>query len=424
MSAFGLAFMVSSYLVATAMFQMPAARAGDLLGRRRMFLAGLALLCVFSLASGLAWSERSLLVFRFLAGLGSALFFSSNMAILTAVFPREQRGRALGVNAAVVYLAVASGPFLGGMLAHYFGWRSIFLVSSALAVLALGLSRWSIRDEWAEAKGEPFDHPGSLLYILAIGGMVFGFSFLPRWYGWLLLGLGAAALPLFAWRQRSAEYPMFKLDLLLCNRQFRLASLSAMINYAASFAIPFTMSLYLQFVKGFDPRTAGFIMMVQPAVQTVLSPLAGRFSDKINPSILTTAGMSAITIGLVLLSQLSGDSAGYQYVGILVLVGIGFGLFASPNVNIIMGSVAPRDSGLASATTGTVRLIGQAMSMAMASLIMYHYMGRQELTPEMAERFLPAMRAAFLVFAMICGAGLYASAAKLAQGKKRGAGCE
>lgn len=413
MSAFSLTFLVSAYLVAAAMFQMPAARIADMRGRRKIYLLGLGVFSVFSLASGLSWSGASLTAFRFLSGVGSAMVFATNMAILTAVFPKNERGKALGVNTAVVYFSAAAGPFLGGLLAARFGWRSIFFVCTVVAVLSMIVAVFAINDEWTEAKGEAFDTPGTGIYLVAVGGVIFGFSFLPLWAGWALLLVGAVAFVLFAWTEKRVASPMIHLDLFYENRHFRLSSLSAMINYSASFAIGFVMSLYLQYVKGMGTDSAGLALMAQPVTQMLLSPFAGKLSDRVNPSILATSGMGLICVGLIGLSQLGGETPVWGSVIILAVIGVGFALFSSPNMNLIMGSVASKDAGLASATTGTARLLGQSLSIATTSLIVNAYLGRQALTMETSGLFLPAMNMAFWIFAGICLVGVYTSASKL-----------
>ena len=413
MPAFSLTFVVSLYLVATAMFQMPAARLADLIGKRRVFLMGLGIFGLFCLLGGMAWSGTALIVSRFFCGVGSALAYATNMAILTSVFPKEKRGQALGINTAVVYFAVATGPFLGGQLAHYFGWRSIFFSSAALTALAIGAALYSIKDEWVDAKGESFDYGGGTTYILAIAAIVMGFSHLPLPTGWALLAAGLAGAAFFVRLERRTAYPLLQTDVFFHNRHFRLASLSAMINYSASFAIGFILSLYLQYVVGMSANHAGFVLIAQPVVQSILSPVGGWLSDRVNPSILTTTGMGCISVGLFLLSRLTPDTPIMHVVYILILVGIGFALFSSPNVNIIMGSVSRRLSGLASATTGTARQLGQSLSIAMTSLIIHHFMGNGELSRANAHLFLPAMQWGFLLFGGICLVGMYTSASKL-----------
>ncbi len=419
MSAFSLTFIVSGYLVGTSMFQMPAARVSDILGRRRMFILGLSLFGLFTLLSGFAWSGTALIVFRFLSGVGSAFVFATNMAILTSVFPKEKRGAALGVNTSVVYFSVAIGPFLGGLLAHHFGWRSIIYVTTGVTVLAIIAAVVTIKDEWVLAKGEPYDTAGAGLYSIAVAALVFGFSLLPLAVGWFLVLVAAVGTCLFIRTENRIPYPMLKVHIFKENRHFRLASLSAMINYSASFAIGFILSLYLQYVIGMTPDRAGLVLIAQPVTQTLLAPVGGWLSDRVNPSILTTGGMGAITVGLFFLSYLTPTTSMWYVVAILVLVGIGFAMFSPPNANIIMSSVSRRDSGLASATTGTARQIGQSMSIAMTSLIIHHYMGRNELTRETAEMFLPAMQTGFLIFAAICLVGCYTSASKLLYGGHR-----
>ncbi len=418
MSAFALTFVVSLYLAASAMFQMPAARAADLLGRRKLFLIGLAFFALFTLASAFAWSGTVLIICRFLAGLASALVFATNMAILTAVFPKEKRGQALGVNTAVVYFAIAVGPFLGGLLAHYFGWRSILFLSAALTLVAIVASAFAIKDEWQVAAGEPYDKPGTALYIAGVAALIFGFSFLPGNSGWALLAAAALGLYAFVKTELATPAPMLKLNLFLENRHFRLAALSAMINYSAAFAIGFILSLYLQSVRGLDTRAAGFVLISQPVIQTLAALLGGWLSDRVNPSILTTSGMGLITVGLLLLVPLTATTPLYYIVLVQLLIGVGFGLFSPPNSNLIMGSVSQRDSSTASATTGTARQIGQSLSIAITSLVVHHYMGDHPLSPGTAGLFLPAVRTAFLLFAGICLAGCYTSASKLMGGKE------
>ncbi len=247
LSAFTLTFLISGYLVGTTMFQMPAARLADLVGKRRLYLIGVTVLGVFTLMCGLAWSGPVLILFRFFSGVGSALVFATNMAILTAIFPKERRGRALGINTAVVYFAIAAGPFLGGLLAQHFGWRAIFYVAAFLTFVAVVTGATSIKDEWIEGKGEPYDYAGSGVYAAAIACIVMGFSHLPLTAGWILLAVGFVAGALFVRLQLRAAYPMLKLEVFAKNRHFRLSSLSAMINYSASFAVGFILSLYCTF---------------------------------------------------------------------------------------------------------------------------------------------------------------------------------
>ncbi len=368
---------------------------------------------VFSILSGLAWSAFTLIFFRFLAGIGSACVFGTNMAVLSDVFPLKQRGKALGLYTAVVYAAVAVGPVLGGLVAHYFTWRGVFFSGAVIGIPALIMSAAWIKDEWNPAHGEPFDYRGSLVFALALSGIILGCSLLHGIWAWPILEVGAIGMVFFVRLQETTSHPVIDLNLFFTNRHFRLSSLSAMINYSASFALGFILSLYLQYVKGMDARHAGFILMIQPIVQTIFSPLTGRFSDKINPSIMTTSGMAIITAALVVLSGIGPETSIVFISVVMAAVGFGFALFSSPNVNIIMGSVQKRYYGLASATTGTARLIGQAMSLAIATMAIHAHMGDEKMSVDNADLFIASMKTAFLVFAALCAAGVYTSASKI-----------
>lgn len=419
LSAYFLTFLFSTYLVSTAIFQMPAARIADLLGRRKMYLAGLAIFAVFALLGGVAWSGTALLLCRIFSGVGSAILFATGLTLLVAVFPKGESGKALGINTAVVYTSTSAGPFLGGLMTQYLGWRSIFFLSFAVAAATFILAARYIKDEWIVAKGESFDYKTASAYAVSLAGLIFGFSLLPGLLGWVLLAGGGLVLLLFIHLDHRSAYPLVKLDLFSQNRVFRLSALSSMINYASSFAIGFMMSLYLQYGKGMDPGRAGMVIMVQPISQALLSPLAGRVSDRMDPSILTTAGMSVTTFGLLTLSFVAPDTSLVWIVVTLAVIGASFAVFSAPNSNLIMGSVSRRDSGAASATIGTARLIGQSLSIAIASLVVHHHIGTAQLTRDSNAQLMPIVHSAFLIFAAICAVGVYASAHKLKGGKGR-----
>ncbi len=193
------------------------------------------------------------------------------------------------------------------------------------------------------------------------------------------------------------------------NAVFALSNLSALINYAATYALSFLLSLYLQYIKGLSPRTAGLIMLAQPLMMAAFSPLAGRLSDRIEPRIVASAGMAMSAAGLFLTAFLTSQSSLAVIVAILLLCGLGFALFSSPNTSAIMGSVPPRQYGVASATTGIMRLIGQMLSMGIAALIIALYVGEVEITATQHPAFLRAFRAGFFLCAGLCCVGILAS---------------
>ncbi len=415
--AFSLSWISTAYLLAAAMFLVPVGRFADIRGRRRVFLAGMIGYTFVSFLCGLATSEGMLIALRALQGATDALMFATATAIVTSVYPPRERGKALGVNVASVYAGLALGPFIGGFITEYLGWRSIFYFTTALGLLVIGLTIWKMRDEWAEAAGQKMDSVGAVFYAAALLAVMNGFRLLPDLSGVVVMIAGIALLAVFVLWERRTTYPVLDMGLFRRNVVFGMSNLSALINYAATFALTFLMSLYLQYIKGLDPRAAGLVMLSQPVIMSAFSPLAGRLSDRVEPRVVASAGMAMSTAGLLLTSFLDPGSSLAHIVAILMLCGLGFALFSSPNVSAIMGSVDRKHYGVASATTSAMRLIGQMLSMATAGMIIALYVGKVEITAQNHASFLGGFRAAFLIFAGLCLGGIFAS---LARGRLHG----
>jgi EmrB/QacA subfamily drug resistance transporter len=412
-----LSWITTAYLLAAAMLLVPVGRIADIRGRRKVFLAGMAGYTVVSFLCTLATSETMLIALRALQGCTDALMFGTSTAIVTSVYPPQQRGRALGVIVASVYSGSALGPFVGGVLTQSLGWRSIFWLTTLMGALVVGLSLWKMRGEWAEARGQKMDVIGSVLYALGLLGIMYGFRLLPSASGaWFIVG-GAAVLAAFVLRENRTASPVLDMSLFRRNIVFALSNLSALVNYAATYALSFLLSLYLQYIKGLSPRSAGIVLLAQPIMMAVFSPLAGRLSDRVEPRIVASTGMAMSAAGLFLTAFLDGQSSLAVIVAILVLCGLGFALFSSPNTSAIMGSVPRQQYGVASATTGIMRLIGQMLSMGIAALIIALYVGEVEITPLQHAAFLRAFRAGFFLCAGLCCLGILAS---LARGNVRG----
>jgi len=404
-----LSWISTAYLLAAAMFLVPMGRVADIHGRKKVFLAGMAGYAVVSLLCALAASEAMLIALRALQGFTDAMMFGTSLAIVTSVYPPEQRGRALGITVASVYAGGALGPFIGGLLTQLLGWRSIFLLTMVFGLFVTALALWKVRGEWAEARGQKMDVVGSLFYACTLFAVMYGFRLLPAVTGlWLIIG-GAVLLAAFVWRESRVASPVLDVSLFRRSSVFALSNLSALINYAATFALSFLLSLFLQYIKGYTPRSAGLIMLAQPVMMAVFSPLAGRLSDRVEPRIVASVGMAMSAAGLLLTAFLRSESSLASIIAILLLCGLGFGLFSSPNTSAIMGSVERKHYAVASATTGAMRLIGQTLSMGIAALVIALYVGQVEITPERYAAFLNAFRAGFLIFAGLCGAGIFAS---------------
>ncbi len=418
MGAVSLTWIATAYLISTAMFQIPFARIADIVGRRKIFITGLVIFTVCCMLCGFATSGAMLIAVRFLDGMGSAMMFGTNIAIISSLFPPERRGKALAINTAVVYAALAAGPFFGGMLTHYFGWHSIFFVAAGVAMVVLALALLLLRGEWVEARGEKFDVTGAVLYGIGLAGIIFGFSDLPSTIGFVSLGAGIAAIVAFISYERRHTFPVLNVKLFSGNRTFALSSLAALINYASTMGITFMLSLSLQYVRGLDASHAGRILICQALVQSVFSLIAGGLSTRIQPAVLASSGMGLICCGLIVLVVfISTSTPIWLLIGILVILGIGFGIFSSPNTNVVMGSVSKKNYSQASAVLGTMRLAGQSFSMGIAGMAISFMVGSDKITPELHPAFLHSMRITFIIFVILCAAGVYASASRVARTK-------
>lgn len=406
-SAMQLGLVETTYVLSASIFLLAMGRLGDIHGRRKIFQLGI---LVFSLTGGLisqAWTVEAVIGLRFLQGMGGSMVMATTMAMVVSTFPPNERGKALGIAIASVYAGISCGPFFGGMLIAGLGWRSIFYLLIPLGILTYLVARLKMREEWADAAGEPFDWPGLLIYGPSILLLIVGVSNLSKgWWAWLLLLLANIGFGLFIWWEGRSRYPILNIDLLRNNRVFALSNLAALFNYAATFGVTFFLSLYLQYVKGMEPHQAGTVLITQPIVQTLLSPFCGRLSDRVPAGWVATVGMTLCALGLAFAANLTANSSLSMVLLLLVFLGAGFACFSSPNVSVIMGSVESRYLGVASGLNSSVRTLGMMTSMMIITLIFSYLMHGQPVTAETQPAFLASMHWALVIFCSLCVIGI------------------
>jgi EmrB/QacA subfamily drug resistance transporter len=400
-----LGWVTTSYLLAAAMSLVPFGKMADLVGRKRVFTGGLLLFAVSSLLAALAPSGAVLIGLRAVQGLGGAMIAATIVAILTSVFPAEERGKALGISTAATYVGLSLGPLIGGFLTQQLGWRSIFLINAPLGFLAIVIVVWKLEGEWQADKREPFDICGAAVYSLSLLAIMYGLSLLPTTAGVGAICCGTIGLLVFVWWEARAESPLLNLALFRGNKLFALSNATALITYMGSFAVGFLLNLYLQYIRSLTPQEAGLVLVSRPAVMAVFSPLAGRISDRFEPRVVASAGLALCVAGLSLLASLSPNANLSLVVVGLVLFGLGFAFFSSPNVNAIMGAVGSRYYGVASAMIGTTRLIGQMLSMVIATLVLALRVGKGEIVPEHYPQLLSGLRTALWMSVGLCTVG-------------------
>ena len=407
-------WVTTSYLIAAAAFLVPFGKLSDIYGRKRIFAVGTLVFSLSSLLAALSTSSDMLMAARVIQGISGAMIFGTSIALLLSAYPAEERGRVLGINVASTYFGLSIGPFIGGIMTDHFGWRSIFYLNIPLGLIAFTLLVWKLKEDWAASKGERFDIPGAIIYILMLIAITYGLASLPSTLGICLFAGGVLAIAAFVKWELRAKNPVLDIKLFKNNLAFAMSNVAALINYSATYALAFLLSLYLQYIKGFTAEKAGFILVTQPVVQAIFSPIAGKLSDKFEPRVLASIGMALSAVGLALYIFLSDATSLGYIIGGQVLIGFGFALFSSPNTNAVMSSVENRYYGVASSTVATMRQVGMTLSMGIAAVLFAVYIGKVQITPEYYDAFLKSVKVAFIIFSCLCVAGVFAS---LARGK-------
>jgi EmrB/QacA subfamily drug resistance transporter len=404
-----LSWIATSYLLAAALCLVPFGKLADIYGRKKIFLIGMSLFTLTSFLSAISVSAPMLIVFRIFQGAGSSMCFATGMAILVSVYPPQERGKVLGIAVAAVYSGLSCGPFFGGLIVNHFSWRSIFLINIPFGVAIILLVFFKLKGEWKGAEGEKFDLTGSIIYSTAIFAFMYGISILPKPLSIILILTGlAGAVAFFKW-ETIVAHPVFEIPLFLNNRTFAFSCLAALINYSATFAVAFLLSLYLQYIKGLSPQGAGTVLVFTPIMQAVFSPFAGKLSDKVEPRVISSLGMALTAFGLIFLILLDNQTHLTFIIAVLVILGLGFALFSSPNMNAIMGSVDKRFYGIASASVGTMRLLGQMLSMGIVTLIFALFIGRAQITPQYYPMLINSTKLVFTVSTCLCICGIFFS---------------
>ena len=409
-SALVLSWIVTGYILASAVFLLPMGRIADIAGRQKIFLWGTVGFTLFTFLCAVSWSIDSLVLFRVLQGITAAMIYATGMAIISSVYPAGQRGKAMGLVVTATYTGLSLGPVLGGFICQHLGWRSIFFFTALVGLFAVVFIMIRVRDKSISARGEKFDLAGSLLYMFGLAALLYGMSSLSSTpLAKYILIAGVILMTVFILLESRIPFPLINLRLFSHNIVFAFSNLAAMINYSATFAIGFLLSLYLQVIRGYNPQTAGLVLLAQPVIMALFSSFAGSLSDRIEPRIVASCGMGLNALGLFLFTLLGTATPVWMVALNLALIGFGFALFSSPNTNAIMGSVDKQFYGVAASTVSTMRMIGMSISMAVVTLLIALFIGDTELRQTDPALFLTSFRIAFAIFGILCAGGVFAS---------------
>lgn len=406
-------WVVTAFLIGSVVGLLPFGRLSDMKGRKRVFIWGLVGNTVCTFLCALTTSYHILIVLRFLQGLSMSMVFGTSMALLVSCYDKSKRGQIIGYAASSVYTGISFGPVIGGFITDYLGWRYIFWITGA-ALAFNYLIIYKVKQEWYGNRVYKFDYIGSFLYMMMTFLFLYGVSDWTRdTYVHYFPVISLVIFIIFLIQQYKSSAPLIDLRI-FANLAYSLSNLASLIHYSATFAIGFLISLYLQVIRGMDAFSAGLILLIQPLLMALVSPKAGSLSDRFSPSNIASIGMGCMVVGLYIFSYLAENTALYLIIGNLILIGIGFGLFSSPNTNAVMSSVNKEFFGIASSVLAIMRLVGQAMSMALVTLILSIYSENIK-AMNYHDGLLEAFHIAFLVFTGLCILALLAS---LVRGKK------
>ncbi len=412
MTASELSWVNMSFLLASAAFLVPLGKIADHLGRKKMFLIGNGVVLLTSIACIAVDNTFAFLALRFVQGIGSAMMFVTATAIITSAFPRESRGKYLGYNVTAVYLGLSAAPVLGGFFIELFDWHSLFIISIINSIVVVVLVLFHQGDDWKESRKTPFDYLGSIVYIVFMTLLMYGFSHITSFESQIMAAIGALGIVGFILYEYRIPNPVFDVKFFGSSRVFAFSNLAALINYAATFGVGFLLSLYLQYTRGLNPGQTGAILMVQPVVMAIAANISGRLSDKYESRILASLGMLISAIGIGMLFFITIDTPFSFFYGALAVLGLGFGLFSTPNTHVVMNSVEPARFGMASASISTMRTSGMMISMGLATLFINWIIGAQKISSINAVLLVDVMKYVFGVFFVLSVWGIYLSWAR------------
>ena len=366
------------YALVTASLYLPCGRLSDMIGRAKVYRVGFFLYAGTSLIAGFAQDASQLILFRGLQAIGSALIMTNSFAMVAAIFPPEERGRAMGIAGGTVSaLGYTLGPVIGGVITYALGWRSNFFLTSSLSFIGFVAACYLLRDDADDAgrRGakESFDFAGAVSFALAICALLLGLTTGQRagWTSVLILselGLGLATLVFFIWWEAGSLFPLLDLRLFQI-RAFSYGNIARLISFMVISLNNLVMPFFLQLAMGLDPLQAGFLVAPTPLALALLAPVAGRLSEKVSTRLLTAAGLILKAIACVLLAYVSVNASPLNLVLRLGLLGLGLGIFQTPNNNSLMSSIPRERLGVGSSFLSVVRSLGHSAGTAVATAI-------------------------------------------------------
>ena len=370
------------FLVSNIALILPFGKLADNYGRKRIYMSGLLVTIVASSGAAAASNIEQVLFFRFIQGAASAMTLGTGVAMITSVYPANNRGLAIGINAACIYIGLTIAPVLGGVATETFGWRSVFLLPVPIALLLVALIAIFVKVDWRKDGSVPFDWQGALIFASGTTLLVISLTELPQFNYVLLLMVSVALIALFVRHQSDREEPLIRWQMFTQSRLYSYSLASAFFMYASIYPLVFLLSLYMQYIRDMSPTDTGQVILLQGLAMAFLAPFSGKLSDIIHPRIIATAGCTVVACGFLMLSQLDRLTPPLYIGSAFFLIGIGMGLFTSPNNNAVLSAVSEKDLGIATATLNLARVMGNLIGMGVVNLLINFNLGDRKIVPE------------------------------------------
>lgn len=396
------------FLLVVAVLSVPAGQISGKYGLKKVTIISIILFIIISIVTVLVASSEEFLICRLILGIALSFINVTSMSMVVSAFEPEERGKALGINITGVYIGLSLSPVLGGILNYNLGWRSVVLFGVPFLLVILALLLTKIDEEWITFENVALDWKGSFAYGIGMVLFMYGFTILNEPLGVILTVLGIIILVVFGLIELRQDNPVFDIRFFK-NNKFLSANFASLCAYLATFAVTTILNYHLQYIKGYDSQFTGLILLAAPLCQVVIAPIAGRLSDKYVPQILAAIGMGLGTVSLVLFSFLDFNTSLVYLIISMVLYGVGFGLFSPPNTNVIMSSVPPKDTSVASAAVSTMRTVGQAMSMGILTLVFAFVMGNVPIIEQYYPLLISSCQITCLICVGLCIASVFAS---------------
>lgn len=405
-----LEWVVNGYALTFGVLMLTGGKLADLLGRRRIFIAGLAIFTLASLACGLATNAELLIGARIVQGLGAALMNPATLSIIIATFPPRQRGMAIGIWAGVSAMALAIGPLLGGLITDQIHWSWVFFINVPVGILGIVVARLVIDETRDTSAVQRLDLPGLAVSATALFALTYGLIEANK-HGWtspLILSLfviAAVGLVGFVLLERHQRVPMLDLSLFR-NPTFAGANAVMLLVGLAMFGVFLFVTLYMQNVLQYSATQAGAAFLPMTILIVLLAPIAGRLSDRFGSRWLMGGGMALVSVSLLLDARLDAGSNFWDLLPPLLVGGAGMGLAMTPTVAAAMGSVAMDKAGVGSAVLNSMRQVGGSLGIAILGAIVASYITAAPTDPRAQAQFIEGFQAACYVAAAIAFVGV------------------